>query len=159
MENKGNNETLIKENYEKHSFKELKLIIEQKIMSKVLMNSKTTQNDIDEYTAIMQAIMDDRMEYDGETLLLPIIIPGQVYPNNRAHKFYAPVEYHKSPLAVQAMHRASVIFNIYADKRQLILKRQRSENDEGMRRVSPRLAPPVTIGRSQSSCKCFICRQ
>ena len=89
------------------------------------------------------------MEYDGETLLLPIIIPGQVYPNNRAHKFYAPVEYHKSPLAVQAMHRASVIFNIYADKRQLILKRQRSENDEGMRRVSPRLAPPVTIGRSQ----------
>ena len=31
---------------------------------------------------------DDRMDYDGETLLLPIIIPGQVYPNNRIHKFY-----------------------------------------------------------------------
>ena len=29
-----------------------------------------------------------------------IIIPGQVYPNNRVHKFYAPVEYSKSPLAV-----------------------------------------------------------
>ena len=68
--------------------------------------------------------------------------------NKGNDEFYAPVEYSKSPLAVQAMHRASVIFNIYAEKRQLILKRQRSDNDEGMRRVSPRLAP-VTSGRPQ----------
>ncbi len=147
MENKGN-ETLMRENYEKHSFKELKLIIEQKIMAKVLMNSKTTQEDIDEYTQIMQAVMDDRFENDGEALLLPIVIAGQVYPNNRVHKFYAPVEYKKSPLAVQAMHRACVIFNLYVERRQTMLKRPR-ENDDGTRRTSPRLGSVTTNSRPQ----------
>ena len=145
MENKG--ETLMRENYEKHSFKELKLIIEQKIMSKVLMNSKTTQLDIEEYTSIMQAAMDERPDNDGEQLLLPTVIAGQVYPNNRVHKFYAPVEYKKSPLAVQAMHRACVIFNLYVERRQLMLKRPR-ENDEGTRRTSPRLGPSAATGRT-----------
>ena len=42
------------------------------------------------------SVMDERQENDGEPLLLPIVIAGQVYP----------VEYKKSPLAVQAMHRA-----------------------------------------------------
>jgi predicted polyphosphate/ATP-dependent NAD kinase len=70
MESKGSSEILTRDNYEKHSFKELKLIMEQKIMSKVLNNPKTTQADIDEYAQIMQAVMDERQENDGEPLCM-----------------------------------------------------------------------------------------
>ena len=39
-------------------------------VSKVLNNPKTTQADIDEYAQIMQAVMDERQENDGEPLCM-----------------------------------------------------------------------------------------
>ena len=138
MESK-NSEVLTKENYETNSYKELKLIIGQKLISRILMNPKITEGDVQEYNDIMQSAMDERSEYDSEKLL-PIIIPDQLYPNNRVHKFYAPVEYKKSPIVVQAMHRACVIFNLYVEKRQSkLVKRSRNDAEDPVRRVSPRI--------------------
>ena len=73
MESK-NSEVLTKENYETNSYKELKLIIGQKLISRILMNPKITEGDVQEYNDIMQSAMDERSEYDSEKLL-PIIIP------------------------------------------------------------------------------------
>ena len=73
MEGKSN-EILTKETYENNSYKELKLIIGQKLTSRVIMNPKITESDMQEYNDIMQSVMDDRSEYDSEKLLLPIVI-------------------------------------------------------------------------------------
>ncbi len=62
MEGKSN-EILTKETYENNSYKELKLIIGQKLTSRVIMNPKITESDMQEYNNIMQSVMDDRSEY------------------------------------------------------------------------------------------------
>ena len=39
----------MKERYDKHAYKELILIIEKKLISRVIMNPKATENDIQEH--------------------------------------------------------------------------------------------------------------